>query len=146
MAISDPPVDIRPLGLTLNERAALSRAPRRPAQQWWNLAAKYNAANRIFEEERHRSAANAHDAGLRTARNNRFDAIRHAVASERVVSEVDPMTAYVAGVGHELKGWLFDGQPFGEGIMDLRNNAEGRRAAAEHRAGDLRRLQTAPSR
>lgn len=155
MAISDTPFDARPRGLSLDERAKVARAPKlRPEQQWWNLPAKYDKAKQIAWEERQRSIALAGDAG---AHDNAFDAMRHARWSQRMATEIDPISSRLFGAEHEIEGslmpsparlkrwnapdWLQDAarardwheQPAAEALMDMRNNAEGRRAAAEGR-------------
>jgi hypothetical protein len=125
-----------------------------PEKQWWNLPAKYHAAERIKAEV------------LRDypGWNNAGDAARHAELSRRMASEIDPLTSYVAGVAHEIDNTIpgswarfapgfmkahaeenWHGQDKAERDMDLRNNAEGRRAAAEHRPVDPARLQDSPN-
>ena len=124
-----------------------------PEKQWWNLPAKYEAARRIKDETLRQYPG----------WNNPGDATRHAELSRRKASEIDPVTAYVASATHELDnsfpadwarfapGFLkaharenWHGQPAAERLMDERNNAEGRRAAREHRSVAPRRLQTGP--
>jgi hypothetical protein len=102
--------------------------------------------------------------------NNAGDAFRHAELSRRLADEIDPLTSYVAGVTHEIDNsipasWVpsapdpasrlapmleplhrhamqnWHGQGLPETMMDLRNNAEGRRAASEGRVVDVHRLQ-----
>lgn len=130
-----------------------TRAATPPEKQWWNFAAKYDAAKRIKAEVL-RDYPGWNDDG---------DALRHAELSRRLASEVDPVTAYLAGGSHEIdntipESWQTFAPPFlkehakdnwhGQGkaerLMDLRNNAEGRRAAAERRPVDPTRLQTRP--
>jgi hypothetical protein len=131
-----------------------TRAPTPPEKQWWNLGAKYEAADRI-KGEMMRDFHGHNDGG---------DALRHAELSRRLASEIDPVTSYLAGVTHEIENgipaqlapfaprfmrehakenWHGQGRP--ERLMDDRNNAEGRRAAREGRAVDPSRLQISPS-
>ncbi|WP_395671648.1 hypothetical protein [Phenylobacterium sp.] len=142
-----------PYKLSVREQAAVARAPRRGSgKQWWNLPAKYEAAKRI--KAGMRGFAGHNDAG---------DAMRHAELSRRLAAEIDPLTAYLAGVSHEIDNsvpvWAqryappflreharenWHGQAPSEGLMDLRNNAEGRWAARDGRPVDARRLQASP--
>ncbi len=127
---------------------------RPPETQWWNLPAKYAAAQRIKADVL-RNYPGWNDAG---------DAARHAEPSRRMASEIDPTTAFFAGAAHEAEntipselaqfapGFLqaharenWHGQGTPERLMDERNNAEGRRAAREHRLVDPARLQTSPA-
>ncbi|MGA0604950.1 DUF6973 domain-containing protein [Phenylobacterium sp. VNQ135] len=126
MAISDTKFDIRMPRMTLEDHVNLANGPRRPAhQQFWNVPAKLAHA-------RQRRAGDPH--------NDELDAMRHARWSQRMTSEIDPITAFLVGGAHELEGRLRN-QPRDEELMDLRNNAEGRRAALEGRPIDPRRLQ-----
>ncbi|HEX7887170.1 MAG TPA: hypothetical protein VF474_14430, partial [Phenylobacterium sp.] len=132
-------------------------------RQWWNVPAKYAKAQQIADDERRRSTEAATAGGAR-AHNNRFDAMRHAEWSRRMATEIDPISARVFGAAHELEGampspqtlqtwgaprWLrevaqardWHDQPEAEALMDVRNNAEGRRAAAEGRAINPANLQ-----
>lgn len=131
-------------GLTPAEQAALARAPRRPEQQWWNVPAKLDRAGEIAQEELDRSRRASEAAGLGRPHNNRFDAARHAEWSRRMSTEIDPLTSFLVGTGHEGQN-LIEFQPIGEIVMDLRNNAEGRRAAAERRAVNPSNLQIRPN-
>lgn len=167
MAISDAPFTSRASRQLLENRLALDVAPRLPPErQWWNLPAKHAKAKEIAAEERRRSIESAVAAGER-AHNSRFDAQRHAEWSRRMASEIDPLSARVFGAIHELEGslpspetlrargapgWLqnlarsreWHDQPAAEALMDVRNNAEGRRAAAEGRPVNPANLQTRP--
>lgn len=150
MAISDTDFDSRFPGMKLEDHLALARAPRLPPEkQWWNVPAKYAAAKRI-KEEILRDYPGHDDAG---------DARRHAELSRRMASEIDPITALLAGVTHEIDNtmppWFtqwphadqnWHGQRWPERNMDLHNNAEGLRAAAERRPVNPRNLQTLPAR
>jgi hypothetical protein len=49
---------------------------------------------------------------------------------------------WLAGTGHELDNLLTDGSPLAEVLMDLHNNAQGRRAGSEGRPVDPNSLQT----
>lgn len=130
----------RPDRLSTDERVALAHALRvAPEKQWWNLGAKYRKARQIASEERRRSISAAKMHGLPNAHNNDFDAMRHARWSQRMAQEIDPVTAFFAGAGHEIEN-TFEGQPLAEAAMDLQNNAEGRRAARDNRAIDPRNL------
>lgn len=55
--------------------------------------------------------------------------MRHAEWSHRMVQEINLFTAWVAGTGHEIQGMLH-GQPWAEMLMDLHNNAVGRRSGS----------------
>lgn len=143
-------------GLTLEQRA------KRP----WDVAAKMDIAQRIAAEEDRR----AWETGTGRPHNDVRDAMRHARWSQRTAQAAGPIFAEVAGIAHEAKN-LYDsvrahgpsgpyepqnrggglpplpptpGQTIDESRMDLRNNAEGRRAAREGRPIDTRRLQAAP--
>lgn len=141
MAISDTELGMRQPNLSLRERAALAAAPRRkPERRPWDLAAKYARAEQIGREELLISRLSALAQKLPDSHNNALDARRHARWSQRMSSEIDPVTSFVAGAGHELAGVLY-GQPWAETLMDSRNNAEGRLAAREGRAIDPRNLQ-----
>lgn len=132
--------------MSVKEHVALASAPRLPPEkQWWNLQAKIHKARQIAGEELQTSIANAREAGLPDAHNNSYDALRHARWSQRMADEIGPVFARVAGLEHELEGSLLHGQGMDEALMDLRNNAEGRRAGAEHRPIDPRNLQSGPS-
>ena len=104
MAIRDTPPGIRPQGLTLDERARLAQAPKRGlTPQRWNPLAKYDKAKQIAQEERERSIAQAGDVG---AHDNGFDALRHARWSQRMATEIDPISARLFGAEHEIEGSL----------------------------------------
>jgi hypothetical protein len=111
------------------------------AKRWWDLPAKLELGHRIAREELAASVAAAEATGTRAAHNNAYDAMRHARWSERMAQEIGPSFAALAGLEHELENTL-QGQGRAEALMDLRNNAEGRRAAADHRPIDPRNLQT----
>jgi hypothetical protein len=134
------------------------RPPIPPEKQWWNFAAKAAVARQIVEEESNRFKGQS---------NNLGDAMRHANASRRLTERVGPIYAQGAGIYHEadnLAHAAWDnvkkaiapnsippgtsvpspGQAISESLMDLRNNAEGRREALEGRGLDVRRLQTRP--
>jgi hypothetical protein len=150
MAISDTRLDVRIPGMSLDDYVALSRAPRRtPAQQWWNLPAKYRAAQRI-KHEMLRDFPGHDDQG---------DALRHAELSRRLAVEIDPVTSALAGFMHEIdnsiprpaeprpgshadENWW--GQRWPERNMDIHNNTEGIRAALEGRPVDPANLQVRP--
>lgn len=140
--------------LAMQAHGVATGSATRPERQWWNLPAKYAAAQRI-KEEALATYPGHNDAG---------DALRHAELSRRLASEIDPTTAYLAGVTHELENTIperlvrfapssmwahaeenWHGQGTPERLMDDRNNAEGRRAAREHRPVDPTRLQTSPA-
>jgi hypothetical protein len=115
---------------------------------------------RIYKEEH--GAAERKSGGF--AKDNRFDAERHAQTSHRMTQLLGPHLAALGGYGVEAAGLagnlvknareLADPQyrapSFGAELsstrMDLHNNAEGRRAAVEGRPVDPRRLQIAPDR
>jgi len=98
MAISDTPFDSPIPGLTLEDHLTLARAPRlRPEKQWWNVVAKKAKAEQIAQEERNRSILLAHERGLPDAHDNEFDARRHAAWSQRMVTEIDPVSARLFG-------------------------------------------------
>jgi hypothetical protein len=110
------------------------------AKRWWDLPAKGELAHQIAGQELARSREAARDAGDDNPHNDAFDAMRHARWSQRMAEEIGPRFAWLAGTEHELEGGL-GGQPMAEAMMDLRNNAEGRRAAAEGRPIAARNLQ-----
>ena len=64
------------------------------------------------------------------AHNDLGDALRHANWNKRMVEEINLFTAIVAGIGHEIEGSFLDGN-FSEGMMDLHNNAVGRKAGSD---------------
>ena len=132
------------------------------AQRPWDLMAKVQQVGAIYRQEKDRSVRAA--PGGR-AEDNRFDAMRHARASQRVTQVVGPSLAALGGYGVEALGLarnlgknalepLFPDNPrvrtrsFLAGLsaaeMDLRNDAEGRRAALENRAIQPQDLQNAP--
>lgn len=141
MAISDTKFDVRFPRMTLEDHLALARAPKLPAhQRWWNVPAKLVRAHQIAAEERERSFRQARQRGEGRPHNDELDAMRHARWSQRMASEIDPVTAAMAGTAHEVDNWL-SGQPHEEELMDRRNNEEGRRAAIEGRPINPDRLQ-----
>ncbi|TAJ70700.1 MAG: hypothetical protein EPO51_16555 [Phenylobacterium sp.] len=143
MAISDTEASARALGLSLRERAELSRAPKlKPEKQFWNLPAKLDRARAIADEEGRAAWGAARAQGVSRPHNNALDAQRHARWSERMAREIDPVTSFLVGTGHELAEMF---QPRAEALMDFRNNAEGRRAAREGRPIDPTRLQATPT-
>ena len=92
---------------------------------WWDprtYLPDYDKANQIAAEER----AKHH------GHNDADDAQRHAEWSCRMRKEIGPITAWSAGVGHELEN-LLHGGPWNESRMDLHNNEEGRAAARDGR-------------
>jgi hypothetical protein len=121
--------------LSLSDMAALAQAPgiagtapapqEQPlpagAGQFWNLPAKFAAANQIYKEELHRVHGH-NDAG---------DAMRHAEASRRLADAAGPVFTAAAGLGHELIDFLPSfipgghSQPLSEGLMDMMNNSQG---------------------
>ncbi|MYF10819.1 MAG: hypothetical protein F4229_07540 [Gammaproteobacteria bacterium] len=78
-------------------------------------------AKRIAQQERDK----------RGSHNDIGDAMRHAEWSRRMYEEINPITATVVGYGYEIEGFLFEGQPVEEMLMDLHNNAVGRDAASK---------------
>ena len=143
---------------------AAGAQPTPPEKQWWNLPAKIAAGHRIADEElqRSRTLAPNHD-----PHNDAYDAMRHARWSSRMANEIDPVFAQAAGVQHEGANLLESlwknpaartgvwspeagrtvtsiPQTVAESIMDLRNNAEGLRAAREGRPIDPARLTWPP--
>jgi hypothetical protein len=122
------------------------------AKRWWDLPAKLDLSGAIATDEWLRNGA---------LRNGLPDALRHANWSARSAQATGPVFTEAAGVGHELANLgesalgnihhLFGGPPvpsFGEAVaestMDLRNNAAGRRAAAEGRPVRKQDLQLEP--
>jgi len=126
------------------------------AARVWDIPAKMDLSQQIADEEYARA---------RGAHNDMGDAMRHARWSQRTAAGAGPVFAEVAGLaheadnlgeafGHNLKQFLHPerfsrpppsmGQIASESVMDLRNNAEGRRGAIEGR--EIRRgsLQAAP--
>lgn len=67
--------------------------------------------------------------------------MRHAEWMRRTSEETNALTAWLAGTGHELEG-LLQGQPLNEALMDLHNNAQGRRAGSEGKPMNPNSLQT----
>jgi hypothetical protein len=128
------------------------------AERWWDVPAKVSVAEAIADDELKRAG---------TAHNNLGDAKRHARWSQRTAAAAGPVFAEIAGLAHEaknLKKAFGDnleqrrhperfkdaprssmGQIASESLMDLRNNAEGRRAAIEGRGIRRENLQAAPS-
>ncbi|SDK51211.1 RHS repeat-associated core domain-containing protein [Maridesulfovibrio ferrireducens] len=76
--------------------------------------------------------------------NNEGDAMRHAEWSRRMTNELGSARAWAFGVAHEIEGLVKKGQPWGEAMMDLKNNAEGRAASSEKRPVDRSKLQKKP--
>ena len=70
------------------------------------------------------------------------DAKRHAEWSKRMAEEINQLTAYLAGILHELDNMLNNDQSFDELLMDLNNNRAGREAAQEGSAIDPTDLTT----
>ena len=144
------------VGLTMAAHGIAPGPASDPEKQWWNLPAKYKAAERI-KGEMLRDYPGRNDAG---------DAARHAELSRRMTAEIDPMTASVAGWAHEAENllpplpprvtrqlpeglrahiednWHAEGWP--ELRMDLHNNAVGVDAGLHGRPIDPRKLQTRP--
>jgi hypothetical protein len=128
-----------------------------PARRWWNLPAKYAAADRIKNEVLQKYPG----------WNNAGDALRHAELSRRMADEIGPVTSAVAGLAHELENTIpapssdrlkgappwgrdhiqsnWHGQRRPEWDMDLHNNAAGIRAALLGRPVDPASLQTRPN-
>jgi RHS repeat-associated protein len=101
---------------------------------WWDVIANLNRAYDIgIEELNIRSGP-----GMR---NNIEDAKRHAEWMRRTTEETNALTAWLAGVGHELQN-LTEGAPLEEILMDLHNNAQGRDAGRDGRPVDPNSLQT----
>lgn len=101
---------------------------------WWDLPANFQRAQEIARQELQNRPSGHNDAE---------DAMRHAVWNSRMVHETNTFTAWVAGVGHEIEG-LSSGQPWGEAMMDLHNNAVGR-AAGGHSPITPNVLRTSPT-
>jgi hypothetical protein len=128
------------------ERQSLTLEQR--AGRWWDLPAKVQAANRLTDEELALHDGHHNDEG---------DALRHAEWSRRTSEAAGPGFTTAAGWAHEIEDLApqlsydrngdyhaqFIG-PISETAMDLRNNAEGRRAAMEGRPIDRSKLQTTP--
>lgn len=131
-------------GMTVEERA----------RRFYDIPAKVAVARRIEDEERRRAGRH---------RNDIIDAQRHARWSKGTAEAAGPIFAEMAGIGHEAENIVESlrnhgvsgpyerkggppplGQALDEVRMDLRNNAEGRRAARERREIDPSRLQDAP--
>ena len=123
------------------------------AGRWWDVPAKYDYAKQVYGEELRKWPGH----------NDASDAMRHAEASRRIAENAGQLAAQTAGLGHEMVNWRrtllthgpsggpyersripTPGQNLDEMNMDFRNNAEGRRAAQEHRPNDPRNLQTLP--
>ena len=119
--LDDPVNGVDPLGLA--------------AGDWWDVPANIGKAKEIAVEEVTKRGKGNH--------NNEGDAMRHAEWSRRMAQEIGPVTSWAVGVGHEVEG-LFKGQPWGEAMMDIHNNAEGRSAASEKRPVDRSKLQKQP--
>ena len=75
--------------------------------------------------------------------NNEGDAMRHAEWSRRMTEEIGPMRSWAYGTAHEVEG-LIHGQPMGEAMMDLHNNAVGRAAGRAGKAVNRNDLQKSP--
>ncbi|TDT92002.1 RHS repeat domain-containing protein [Pseudodesulfovibrio indicus] len=106
------------------------------ARDWWDIVSNYKRANEIADEEVAKRGVGNH--------NNEGDAMRHAEWSKRMAEELGGGTSWLFGVGHEIDGLINSDQPWGEAMMDLHNNAEGRAAAREKRPVDRSKLQKAP--
>ncbi len=101
---------------------------------WWDIVSNLRRAHEIgMQELAKRSGPGMH--------NNANDAMRHAEWMRRTTEETNAFTAWLAGVGHELDN-LTEGAPLKEILMDLHNNAQGRRAGSEGRPVDPKSLQT----
>lgn len=143
--VADNALALAGLTPTLRPMAVEERAGR-----WWDLPAKYDYAKQVYGEELRKWPGH----------NDASDAMRHAEASRRIAENAGQFAAEAAGFGHEMANWrrtlLTHGSPGGpyerseipppgqnldEMNMDLRNNAEGRRAARERRPVDPRNLQ-----
>jgi hypothetical protein len=85
---------------------------------------RLSPARRIADEEE----ARAFRISRGRAWNNRYDAERHARWAYRMAKEIDPVTAYLVSVGHEVTG-LLKGEPLREARMDMNNNWVGLDAA-----------------
>jgi hypothetical protein len=140
----------------IGDNALVLAAAPSPAKQWWNIPAKDAAAHQIADEELHEYPG----------RNDIGDAMRHARWSQRMATEIDPVSAKLAGAEHEIVNLAQAAgavagrhlmrraavpveitsmpQAVAESIMDLHNNAEGRRAAEEGRPIDPSRLTILP--
>ncbi len=119
--LDDPVNGVDPLGLA--------------AGDWWDFSANLGRAKEIAKEELAKRGSGNH--------NNEGDAIRHAEWSRRMTEEIGPSTSWAVGLGHEVGG-LVKGQPWSEAMMDIKNNAEGRAAARDHKPIDLNKLQKQP--
>jgi len=102
---------------------------------WWDLPANVGRAREIADEEINKRRRQHNDIG---------DAMRHAEWNRRMVEETNTFTAWIAGVGHEVDNLIKDDSPWGESMMDLHNNAEGRAAGQQGRQVDINNLQTTP--
>ena len=147
--------------LTLHEQAALANAPKQKslearAKRWWDLPAKTQVTRQIGDRMLAVFPPDvyADDAG---------DALRHGEWQRQSARAVGPTYANAAGLAHEADALVDSfrvhvlgqephlrstvptvGQVIPRIRMDLHNNAEGRRAAAEGRPVDMSRLQTYP--
>ena len=136
--------------------------PTPPEKQWWNLPAKVAAGERIAQEEHVRAQRLDPD---HDPHDDAYDAMRHARWSNRMATEIGPIFSRLAGAEHEFEDALpspktlarygapeglqqlarrrqWHDEPDAEALMDKRNNAEGRLAAAQGRPIDPNRLQT----
>jgi RHS repeat-associated protein len=102
------------------------------AGDWWDIPSNFKRARDIGLEELKKRPMNHNDSG---------DAMRHAEWNRRMVEEINSFTAWTVGIGHEIEG-LLQNQPWEEAMMDLHNNAEGRKAGNENRSVDSNDLIT----
>jgi len=101
---------------------------------WWDFPANIDRAREIAAEEL---------AKRPSGHNNAEDAMRHAEWSRRMAEETNQFTACAVGFEHEIEGWL-KGQDWAEGLMDIHNNSEGRKADSENRPVDPNKLYKRP--
>lgn len=114
-----------------------------------DVANAYVVAQKIYDEEVKRTQAQiaADRAQAGAGSDDIYDAKRHSEASRRISQAVGPGYAHLFGTAHELQNltkpanWL-EGDILERVGMDLRNNAEGRLAAKQHRPVNPARLQT----
>ncbi|GEM_PF-5378279 len=112
------------------------------SKTWWKeFIPDFDRARQIAKEELENHSGH----------NDLDDAMRHADWSERMYKEINPLTSWLAGTGHEIQGY-FDKSPsmstsqyMKESRMDIHNNAEGRNAAKEGRPIDPKNLVTSPN-
>jgi RHS repeat-associated protein len=101
---------------------------------WWDLPANLGRAYDIGMDELRKDSS---------SHNNLGDAVRHSEWMRRTTLETNSVTAWLAGVGHEIEG-VWYGQSWQETVMDLHNNRIGRRAGISNTAIDQRQLWTLP--